>query len=277
MQGHTLFHPHPIFLMLVPRIEKSSSPLKGEVKGKTLIKKNLFKNMVFKFSKLASKINLKPSELVLENAKCLCLVPHADDESIGMGGLLSLCPKLFDVVLLTDGRKGIKDVSTEDAINIREDEFKCALTAGGVNSYKFLRAEDKKLLDSFDLFKVIDVSSYDYIFVPNIIDQHPDHKAVSLLLQRLLQSGAKVKSDLKICFYEVWSTLGLVNVFVDISDVIDKKKAMINCYKSQIAQKDYEYHALGLNQYRGMLKDKKYVEAFCVLNKEEFLKISSIY
>lgn len=235
--------------------------------------------MVFKFSKLASTINLKPSELVLsENTRCLCLVPHADDESIGMGGLLSLYPKLFDVVLLTDGRKGIQDVPTEDAIKIREDEFKCALeAAGGVNSYKFLRAEDKKLLDNFDLFKTIDISSYDYIFVPNIIDQHPDHKAVSLLLKRLMQSGAKVKSDLRICFYEVWSTLGLVNAFVDISDVIETKKTMINCYKSQIAQKDYEYHALGLNQYRGMLKDKKYVEAFCVLSAEDFLKISNLY
>lgn len=235
--------------------------------------------MVFKFSKLASTINLKPSELVLsQDSKCLCLVPHADDESIGMGGLLSIYPKLFDIVLLTDGRKGIKDVSTEDAINIREDEFKCALeTAGGVNSYKFLRAEDKKLLDNFDLFKTIDISSYDYIFVPNIIDQHPDHKAVSLLLKRLLKSGAKIKSDLKICFYEVWSTLGLVNAFVDISDVIETKKTMINCYKSQTSQKDYEYHALGLNQYRGMLKDKKYVEAFCVLSTDDFLKISDLY
>ena len=235
--------------------------------------------MVFKFSKLASTINLKPSELALsENTKCLCLVPHADDESISMGGLLSLYPKLFDVILLTDGRKGIKDVSVEEAIKIREEEFKNALAAAGTaNDYKFLRAEDKKLLDSYDLFKTIDISEYDYIFVPNIIDQHPDHKAVSLLLKRLLECGAKVKPDLQICFYEVWSTLGLVNAFVDISDVIDSKKAMINCYKSQISQKDYEYHALGLNQYRGMFKDKKYVEAFCILNVKDFIKICDLY
>lgn len=239
--------------------------------------------MVFKFTKLSSTINLKPTELVLsENIKCLCLVPHADDESIGMGGLLSLYPKNFDVILLTDGRKGIKDVSVEEAVKAREGEFQCALTvAGGVNSYKFLRIEDKKLLDSFDSFKTIDISEYDYIFVPNIIDQHPDHKAVSLLLKRLLenftQGGSKTKSDLKICFYEVWSTLGLVNVFVDISEVIEKKKAMINCYKSQTAKKDYEYHALGLNQYRGMLKDKKYVEAFCVLSINDFKNICNLY
>lgn len=235
--------------------------------------------MIFKFSKLASTINLKPSEIVLkEGQKCLCLAPHADDESIGMGGLLSLYPKIFDAILLTDGRKGIKDVPVEEVIKIREEEFKNELEAtGGVNSYKFLRIEDKKLLDSFDLFKTIDISGYDVIFVPNIIDQHPDHKAVSLLLKRLLESGANVKSDLKICFYEVWSTLGFVNAFVDISDVIESKKAMINCYKSQTAQKNYQYHALGLNQYRGMLKDKKYVEAFCVMDVSDFLRIGELY
>lgn len=235
--------------------------------------------MVFKFNKLATTINLKPSELVLkEGQKCLCLAPHADDESIGMGGLLSLYPKLFDVILLTDGRKGIKDVSVDEAIRIREDEFKNALAAaGGVNDYKFLRAEDKKLLNSFDLFKTIDISKYDYIFVPNIIDQHPDHKAVSLLLKRLLDEGANIKPNLQICFYEVWSTLGLVNAFVDISNVVDFKKNMIKCYKSQISQKDYEYYALGLNQYRGMLKDKKYVEAFCIEDVNSFKKICGLY
>lgn len=223
-------------------------------------------------------INLKPKELVLnENQKCLCLSPHADDESIGMGGLLSLYPKLFDVILLADGRKGIKNTPPEEVIKIREEEFKHALNVAGIDNYKFLHAQDKHLLDGYSLFKTINLENYDYIFLPNIIDQHPDHKAVSLLLKRLLDEGAKVKPDLMICFYEVWSTLGLVNAFVDIFDVIDSKKAMINCYKSQTAQKDYEYHALGLNQYRGMFKDKKYVEAFCILNLNDFKKISQIY
>ena len=243
-----------------------------------MIKKFLFKKLNYKFSKINATLNLKPVELNLtENDKCLCLCPHADDESIGMGGLLSLCPKNFDVILLTDGRKGIKDLSIDEVIKTREEEFSCAMKNSGVEHFSFLNAQDKKLTDAFDLFKKISLENYNYIFVPNIIDQHPDHKAVSLLLNMLLKSGAKVKKDLKICFYEVWSTLGFVNAFVDISDVIETKKAMINCYKSQIAQKDYEYHAIGLNQYRGMFKDKKYVEAFCVMSMEEFKKISELY
>lgn len=238
--------------------------------------------MVYKFSKLSSMINLKPKEFALNpDQKCLCLCPHPDDESIGMGGLLALFPKQFEVVLLTDGRKGFKSADVQEVIKVREEEFKNALKVAGVGEYSLLGAEDKKLLDNFDLFKEINLEKYDYIFVPNVIDQHPDHKAVSLLLKRLLEEneklGVKVKSNLQICFYEVWSTLGLVNAYVDISDVIETKKAMINCYKSQISQKDYEYHALGLNQYRGMFKDKKYVEAFCMLDINEFKKICELY
>lgn len=242
-----------------------------------MIKKLLFKNLNFKFSKITSALNLKPRDLSIKPTdKCLCLAPHADDESIGMGGVLSLFPQNFEVILLTDGRKGIKDKETEEVIKIREAEFACAMQNANIKKFSYIKIQDKKLLDGFEAFKQINPENYDYIFVPNIIDQHPDHKAVSLLLKRLLEEKTS-KPDLKICFYEVWSTLGLVNAYVDITDNIEIKKAMINCYKSQIAQKDYEYHALGLNQYRGMFKDKKFVEAFCIMSVEEFKKISELY
>ncbi len=243
-----------------------------------MIKKFLFKNILFKFSKLSATINLKPKELKLETGqKGLCLSPHADDESIGMGGLLTLYPNLFDVILLTDGKKGAKHLPADEVVEIRETEFKTAMNIAGVANYSFLKAPDKGLLDSFDFLKKIDLCKYDYVFIPNIIDQHPDHKAVSLLLKRLLDEGAKVKPELQICFYEVWSTLALPNAFVDITEAAENKKEMINCYKSQIATKDYAYHALGLNQYRGMFKDKKFVEAFCVLSVDEFKKIAELY
>lgn len=246
--------------------------------GINIIKKFLFKKLFYKFNKINAYINLKPQEFNLtESKKCLCLAPHADDESIGMGGLLSLFPENFHVILLTDGQKGIKDKPADEVIKIREEEFKNAMNIAGIKNYSFLHAEDKKLLDSYNLFERISLETYDYIFLPNIIDQHPDHKAVSLLLKTLLESESKIKPDLKICFYEVWSALGFVNAFVDISNVVESKKAMINCYKSQTALKDYTYHALGLNQYRGMLKDKKHVETFCILDLNDFKKMCNLY
>lgn len=242
-----------------------------------LFKKFLFKHFIFKYSKILAKLNLKPQVFeISKDEKCLCLTPHADDESIGMGGFLSKFGKNFDVILLTDGKKGIKNLQQDEVIKIRENEFSKAMDLAKVSNFKFLKVPDKHLSDGFELFKTIDISRYDYIFLPNIIDQHPDHKAVSLLLNESLKT-TKTKSDLKICFYEVWSPLGFVNYYENISDVIENKKNMINCYTSQTEQKDYVYYSKGLNSYRGMFKDIKFAEAFCVVNTEDFKKIVSLY
>ena len=48
----------------------------------------------------------------------------------------------------------------------------------------------------------------------------------------------------------------------DISDVINKKKEMIQVYQSQINDKDYFNGILGLNKYRGMFYNHEYSEAF---------------
>ena len=80
------------------------------------------------------------------------------------------------------------------------------------------------------------MSDYDIIFIPYLFDQHKDHKAVSVLLSEKLKHS-NPKKDLKIAFYEVWSTINMPNVYVNISNVIEQKKKIINCHKSQIASK----------------------------------------
>lgn len=242
-----------------------------------MIKDFLFKKMFYKFNKFAASINLKPVEVDLKGVKCLCLSPHPDDETIGMGGTLALFGENFDVILLTDGRKGIKDKTPEEVIKTRQEEFKNSLALAKVQNCSFMNVEDKKLMSNIDSIKSINFEQYDYIFIPNIIDQHPDHKAVSFLLREAINSGAKFKPDVKICMYEVWSALGLVNAYIDISDVIELKKSMINCFESQTSQKDYVHHAIGLNQYRGMFKDKKYAEAFFILDIKDFDNFCNIY
>lgn len=44
--------------------------------------------------------------LINNNDKILVVAPHADDESIGCGGLLSLYGNQTDLLLITDGSKG---------------------------------------------------------------------------------------------------------------------------------------------------------------------------
>ena len=120
-------------------------------------------------------------------AKCLCLCPHQDDESIGMGGTLAKYNKNFTIICLTNGAKGLKSLPKEEAVKVRCNEFETALSKAAISDYKVLDIEDRALIDSYEKFCVIDIEEYDYIFIPNLIDQHKDHKAVAIHLKKMLE------------------------------------------------------------------------------------------
>src|SRR5574344_1090649 len=176
---------------------------------KKLIFKNLFKKLKNRILKSYLSVNYTPKRFVIEDsAKCLCLAPHQDDETIGMGGTLARFHNQFKVICLTNGARGFKshEVTKDDCINIRKKEFSNAMKTADIENFEVLDIEDRGMIDGYNIFSQIDISGYDYIFIPNMIDQHKDHKAVSVLLYNLLKS-AKRKSNLTIMFYEVWSPL----------------------------------------------------------------------
>lgn len=238
-----------------------------------MLKKLLFNKITTGIHRFYLSINLKMTEFALtQNDKCLVLAPHADDESIGCGGIMSLYPQNFDAVCLTDGRKGIKSLPIEECIKVRKEEFFKAMQKAGIRSFEIFDIEDKHLIENYEKFRHLNIQDYDFIFVPNLLDQHPDHKSVSLLLNRLLKEQ-KHKSTLKIAFYEVWSTLALPNVFVDITEVATKKRELINTHRSQVEAKNYTDKALALNAYRGLLRDKDFAEVFCMVDEKTFEKM----
>ncbi len=206
-------------------------------------------------------INLKPMPFQLkETDKCLVIAPHPDDESIGCGGILNLYPDNFDVISLT--------APSEE----RKNEFKSAMEFANIKNYKMLNLEDKHISEGYEKFKEINISEYDYIFIPYVFDQHKDHKAVSLLLEKHIKNS-KHKNDLKIAYYEVWSAMSMPQYYINITKAAKKKADMINLHKSQIATKDYAQKILGLNSYRGLLKSIDYVESFSILTIKEFTEV----
>lgn len=240
------------------------------------MKSFFFNRLIPKIYRFYLSINLKTQRLEIKpEDKCLCLAPHADDESIGMGGCLYKYPKNFKVIILTNGVKGAKKYSPEEAMKVRKQELSNAMKIASIEDFEFIDADDKHILTEYDKFSKIDISEYDYIFVPNILDQHVDHKSVSINLARLLKEK-KHKTNLKIAFYEVWSALPVPNAFVDISEVVDKKEEMINSHISQVEIKDYTSKAIALNSYRGLPHDVPYAEAFLVLDEKTFFKIAKI-
>lgn len=208
--------------------------------------------------------------------KCLCIAPHQDDETIGMGGTISRFHKNFDVICLTNGAKGIKNLAKDEIIQIRKKEFECAMGLANIAHYDILNFEDRSLIEFYDDFSKIDFNKYDYIFIPNPIEQHKDHKAVCALLYKYLLENKN--SKFKIAFYEVWSPLCATNITIDITNSVNTKEKMLDCYKSQCAQRGYKEAAMGLSAYRGLIKEQGAAEAFYLMDIKDFLQIiSEIY
>jgi LmbE family N-acetylglucosaminyl deacetylase len=74
--------------------------------------------------------------------------------------------------------------------------------------------------------------------------------------------------------YSVWAPLN-PNCLVDISGVWEEKKKAIECYKTQLASRDYVKIAQGLNQYWGEIKSHgmQYAEVFLKATVKEYISL----
>lgn len=188
--------------------------------------------------------------------KICILAPHADDESIGCGGLLALYGKQCDVVLLTDGAfKGKNNIR-----EIREKEFAEVMNLFSVKNYTFMRAEDTRLVEAYDLFKKLNFSVYDYVVMPHPLDPHKDHVVPQAFFKRL-----KKEQHLKATavYYEVWGAMAAPTHYIDISKVTEKKRQAIDTYVSQ-NNVAYADRILALNHYRGMRHNVDFEEDFMI-------------
>lgn len=203
--------------------------------------------------KKAQLLQIKP------DARILVLAPHADDETIGCGGFLMKYGPQCDVVLLTDGRYGDSSVAPDEMAKIRKKEFEEVMFHYAVRGIRMLNIEDGKLIDHFKDFSTLDFKEYDYVVMPHPMDFHKDHVAVSCLFKRLCRTQP-FKGH--IVYYEIWNTLSKPTHYIDISDVAEEKKRLINLYHSQVKNIDYASRILGLNHYRGLRHHVEYEEDF---------------
>lgn len=197
-----------------------------------------------------------------ENNRILIVSPHPDDETIGCGGILALYGSQCDILLLTDGRLGKpegSDYSEEKTVAVRQTEFEAVMDFFRVHGHCELHVQDGTLGDNSAAVSAVDLRQYDYIFVPNRNERHPDHKAAYEILKKLhkAQNASGVLVE-----YEVWSPLTVPNRFLDVSEVMTKKFTALAKYESQLASIDYEALARGLNMYRGAPHHVAYCEAY---------------
>lgn len=192
-----------------------------------------------------------------DNEKILVVAPHPDDESIGCGGLLNKFRGKCDVLLVTNGH--LNKPENKQIIEIRQQEFESAIKTSKVNEVFYLQIFAQEIPKCFDRFLSIDYSKYKYIFVPNRFEIVQDHVDVYSSIKKALKKK-NIKTNL--LEYEVWTTIRFPNVYLDITDVIELKKAAIEQHKSQTSELDFVKLITGLNAYRGLSKGFDFAEAF---------------
>lgn len=196
-----------------------------------------------------------------EKSRVLIIAPHPDDESIGMGGFIEVYTDNLDILLVTNGALGNREWSREKTVEIREKEFVNVMKYLGVKKYYVLNVMDQEAKKNLRLLNPYLTNEYDYIFVPNRYDIHPDHNCLYKYVRRQIKRK-RLKSLL--VEYEVWTPLARPNYFLDIEKVLEKKEGAIRKYESQIKHAKYDWGSIGLNRYRGMLSGVYYAEAYYI-------------
>ena len=216
--------------------------------------------------------------------KILILAPHADDEILGCGGVISKYSRegyAVNVLILTNANVGAPELFTKKKINLIRSESK---KANGFIGTKNLFFEELPALslDNFSIYKIANIISRyvkkikpDTVFIPSNCDIHQDHKIIFHSAKVALRPDKKI-SVKKVFSYEVLSETEWnedqkafnPNFYVELkkSDISLKIKSFYK-YKSQVKKfpnprsKEAIYY---LARLRGSQVHMGYAEAFKV-------------
>ena len=213
----------------------------------------------------------------------LVLAPHPDDEIIGCGGTLykhHLAGDKITVVYMTDGSKGADPPFWgKELIEKRKKEAEEASKIIGINRLIFLYNPDEELtVNPYTLKQmkdVLDEISPDLVYLPFILERHPDHKATSEIFVKCIKNWKNFSGYC--CVYEVWTPL-MPNLLVDISECIEIKTKALKKFVTQIKRINFVDAVLGFAKYRAVLYTglDSFAEAFLFCKSSEYLKISEV-
>ncbi len=202
----------------------------------------------------------QPQSLDVIAGPVLVLVPHADDETLGCGGILAALferEEQVELILVTDGtgsHPNAASFSAEARRQIREDEFKLALQklGGSKANVRFWRKLDAKLpeLDEsahtqaiYQLTDCINAGDFKTILTPWRRDPHGDHQVVT---QWVFDAVKQARNHPQILEYFVWTGhQGKLSAFpqeletldvleVDVLPQAEKVQAALQAHQSQL-------------------------------------------
>lgn len=210
--------------------------------------------------------------------KVLVLIPHVDDEVIGLGGVLAGLSEEYHIDLLygTDSGASRSVRSREEISNIRFKEAENLakeLNLEIVEKMLDIHNEDK--IWSFNVFanyltEVLKEQKYDSIFTVSMVDAHPEHQRLTSFLGRYLKDS---EYDGDIYLYEVSNLLPntWINTYYPMSEEVWSKKQEL--YRHFGSQKTMDFEIFNiLNKSKGLaVGEIRPVEYFTKMSREKFV------
>jgi LmbE family N-acetylglucosaminyl deacetylase len=175
------------------------------------------------------------------------------------------------IVYLTRGEAGIRGRSHAEAAAIRSAECEAACKVLGARARFAGQIDGAAVIDAKaaeSMGRVLGELSPDVLITHWPVDTHLDHQAASILTYRAWLAGGR-KAEL--FYFEVnlgSQTMGFKPTdYVDISAVVEKKKAALYAHKSQDGEAIWRNHHQPMAEFRGREIGRPAAEAFVRLSQ----------
>jgi len=242
-----------------------------------MVRREDIKKLLFLGEKIRTKILHLTHVDKPEGANVLVLAPHPGDDILGCGGTIILHRQLgheVNILYLTNGEKGVPGLNQHKSAEVRKQEALKAAPHLRVeeSNLHFLELPDGDLINhsgsNYEFRQILEKSNADFIYLPSFVEKHRDLYATNVLLKNNLIQSCHVAA------YEIW-TPHTPNRLVNISPVVEQKRAAMLEHSSQLHELDYLEASLGLNRFRAGMYSVgiQYAEAFVMSTSEEYFEL----
>jgi len=183
----------------------------------------------------------------------LVFAPHPDDEVFGCGGAIMRHVEQgvpVRVILVSDGTHGVSEEDITEYTLQRQNESIAAARILGYGTPIFWHYQDRQVCYSEKLIwkisKTIRKTGADLVYAPSVFEMHPDHRALGMAV---IEAIRRIGKTVRVALYEVGMPLR-PNQLLDISDLVTRKTAAMECFVSQNVKQRYDLHIAALNRYR---------------------------
>jgi N-acetylglucosamine malate deacetylase 1 len=220
-----------------------------------------------------------------KNERLLVISPHADDEVLGCGGLISKIKKDGGKVFVLIFNVGsVSEINNEEKTNLWKRETKSAMKFLKVDDYEtiFDSSEDNRYLDKKPMHSLIEIIESKskvslnkvnptIVAIPTNHSHHQDHihvfNACIAALRPLRKPSPKIVISYEAPEHSRWSINGAFepNLFINIEKFLSKKIDAFYKYKSQVKNGVRDKKTIQTQaEYRGREIGEKMCEAFSV-------------